>query len=396
MNKTTVESVQALASLRVNPLFQQLAEEELERILALAEVVEAEAGTVFIREGDTDKALYLIEQGQVDIVKENAETGERYKLVTLGAGNCIGETSVLEGDTRRTATVVTVTRATLIRIDFDRIAADPAYDAIRLKLVSHVARSLSGKLSSTNDITAAAIKRELEISKARIAMGLFTVNLLFMLGIYTLALQSLNSLVVNFGSNLISIAILALMATVMFVMIRRSGYPLRTFGLTLKNGMKVTRQAVLLTIPLLAGIALLKGGVLYLHPEIDDRVFGILSLFEGGRLDLTFVLYGVAYALFCPVQEFISRSGIQSALQNFLPESRSRVWVAIILSNLMFSTAHSHVNLTFAMLTFFPGLFWGWMYARQHSLLGASVSHMLVGVWIFFIVGIDKIWVALF
>jgi len=396
VNKTTVESVQALASLRVNPLFQQLAEEELERILALAEVVEAEAGTVFIREGDTDKALYLIEQGQVDIVKENAETGERYKLVTLGAGNCIGETSVLEGDTRRTATVVTVTRATLIRIDFDRIAADPAYDAIRLKLVSHVARSLSGKLSSTNDITAAAIKRELEISKARIAMGLFTVNLLFMLGIYTLALQSLNSLVVNFGSNLISIAILALMATVMFVMIRRSGYPLRTFGLTLKNGMKVTRQAVLLTIPLLAGIALLKGGVLYLHPEIDDRVFGILSLFEGGRLDLTFVLYGVAYALFCPVQEFISRSGIQSALQNFLPESRSRVWVAIILSNLMFSTAHSHVNLTFAMLTFFPGLFWGWMYARQHSLLGASVSHMLVGVWIFFIVGIDKIWVALF
>ena len=396
MNTTTVESVQALASLRVNPLFQQLAEEELERILALAEVVEAEAGTAFIREGDTDKALYLIEQGQVDIVKENAETGERYKLVTLGAGNCIGETSVLEGDTRRTATVVTVTRATLIRIDFDRIAADPAYDAIRLKLISHVAKSLSGKLSSTNDITAAAIKRELEISKARIAMGLFTVNLLFMLGIYTLALQSLNSLVVNFGSNLISIAILALMATVMFVMIRRSGYPLRTFGLTLKNGMKVTRQAVLLTIPLLAGIALLKGVVLYLHPEIDDRVFGILSLFEGGRLDLTFVLYGVAYALFCPVQEFISRSGIQSALQNFLPESRSRVWIAIILSNLMFSTAHSHVNLTFAMLTFFPGLFWGWMYARQHSLLGASVSHMLVGVWIFFIVGIDKIWVALF
>jgi len=396
VNTTTVESVQALASLRVNPLFQQLAEEELERILALAEVVEAEAGTAFIREGDTDKALYLIEQGQVDIVKENAETGERYKLVTLGAGNCIGETSVLEGDTRRTATVVTVTRATLIRIDFDRIAADPAYDAIRLKLISHVAKSLSGKLSSTNDITAAAIKRELEISKARIAMGLFTVNLLFMLGIYTLALQSLNSLVVNFGSNLISIAILALMATVMFVMIRRSGYPLRTFGLTLKNGMKVTRQAVLLTIPLLAGIALLKGVVLYLHPEIDDRVFGILSLFEGGRLDLTFVLYGVAYALFCPVQEFISRSGIQSALQNFLPESRSRVWIAIILSNLMFSTAHSHVNLTFAMLTFFPGLFWGWMYARQHSLLGASVSHMLVGVWIFFIVGIDKIWVALF
>jgi membrane protease YdiL (CAAX protease family) len=136
--------------------------------------------------------------------------------------------------------------------------------------------------------------------------------------------------------------------------------------------------------------------VLYTHPEIDDHVFSILSLFEGERVDITFYLYGLAYALFCPVQEFISRSGIQSALQNFLPDSKSRVWIAIILSNLMFSTAHSHVNLTFALLTFFPGLYWGWMYARQRSLLGVSLSHVMVGVWIFFIVGIDQIWNALF
>jgi len=182
----------------------------------------------------------------------------------------------------------------------------------------------------------------------------------------------------------------------MFVMIKKSGYPLKTFGLTLDNWKKVVRDSFLMTLPLLAGIALLKAYVLYMNPDIDDRVFSILDVFEGERVDLTFYLYGAAYALFCPVQEFISRSGIQSALQNFLPASKSRVWIAIILSNLMFSTAHSHLNLTFALLTFFPGLFWGWMYARQGSLLGASVSHIMVGLWIFFIVGIDGIWNALF
>jgi len=382
--------------LQDNALFQYATEEEMDLVLSVAETLELDAGATFIREGDVDKALYVIERGSVEIVKTNSASGETYRIVSLGAGAVVGETSILEGDVRRMATVRTAERTRLVKIDFDRLAGRPEAGALHRKLLSNIARGLTGKLGATNEIAVGAMEKELETSKARIAMGLFTVNLLFMLGIYTLALKSLNTLVINFGSNLISIAILALMATVMFVMIKKSGYPLKTFGLTTHNWKKVVRDSFLLTLPLLLGIALLKAYVLYTNPHIDDRVFGVLSLFEGERVDPTFYLYGLAYALFCPVQEFISRSGIQSALQNFLPDTKSRTWIAIILSNLMFSTAHSHVNLTFALLTFFPGLYWGWMYSRQRSLLGASVSHIMVGVWIFFIVGIDQIWNALF
>jgi len=391
---TTSEQVQAF--IRTNPLFQYVTEEEMARIAAVAESIELDASTTFIREGDADKTLYLVERGRIEIVKVNAATGETHTLVSLGEGACVGETSILEGDVKRTATVRTVEKSKLVKIDFERVSGKQEYDSVYIKLLSNIARALSGKLGATNEIAVASMAKELETSKARIAMGLFTVNLLFMLGIYTLALKGLNAAVVAFGSNLISIGILALMSSVMFVMIKKSGYPLKTFGLTLDNWKKVVRDSFLMTLPLLAGIALLKAYVLYMNPDIDDRVFSILDVFEGERVDLTFYLYGAAYALFCPVQEFISRSGIQSALQNFLPASKSRVWIAIILSNLMFSTAHSHLNLTFALLTFFPGLFWGWMYARQGSLLGASVSHIMVGLWIFFIVGIDGIWNALF
>ena len=385
-----------ITMLQDNALFQYATEEEMDLVLSVAETLELDAGATFIREGDVDKALYVIERGSVEIVKTNSASGETYRIVSLGAGAVVGETSILEGDVRRMATVRTAERTRLVKIDFDRLAGRPEAGALHRKLLSNIARGLTGKLGATNEIAVGAMEKELETSKARIAMGLFTVNLLFMLGIYTLALKSLNTLVINFGSNLISIAILALMATVMFVMIKKSGYPLKTFGLTTHNWKKVVRDSFLLTLPLLLGIALLKAYVLYTNPHIDDRVFGVLSLFEGERVDPTFYLYGLAYALFCPVQEFISRSGIQSALQNFLPDTKSRTWIAIILSNLMFSTAHSHVNLTFALLTFFPGLYWGWMYSRQRSLLGASVSHIMVGVWIFFIVGIDQIWNALF
>lgn len=393
---TTIGLDRLHASIQSNPFFQSMTEDEIAGIAEISEVAELSAGTVFIREGDTDKALYLVERGSVEVVKTEPGTGNWLVLATLGAGTCIGEASILEGNVARTATVRTADPSALIRIDPERMIGDRAFDSVRIKLLNHVAASLTGKLDATNNMTVAAMKNELETNKARIAMGLFTVNLLFMLGIYTLALKSLNTLVINFGSNLISIAILALMSAVMFIMIKKSGYPMKTFGLTLEDWRGVLWRSFLMTLPLLAVIALLKGVVLYMHPEIDDQVFSIVPIIEGRKVDSTFYIYGLAYALFCPVQEFISRSGIQSSLQNFLPPTRSRTWIAIVLSNLMFSTAHSHLNLTFALLTFFPGLYWGWMYARQRSLLGASVSHVMVGVWIFFIVGIEGIWNALF
>jgi membrane protease YdiL (CAAX protease family) len=35
-----------------------------------------------------------------------------------------------------------------------------------------------------------------------------------------------------------------------------------------------------------------------------------------------------------------------------------------------------------------PGLFWGWMFARQRSIVGVTVSHIVVGLWANFLVGV--------
>ena len=39
------------------------------------------------------------------------------------------------------------------------------------------------------------------------------------------------------------------------------------------------------------------------------------------------------------------------------------------------------------MVVFVTGLFWGWLYSRQHSLVGVSVSHLLLGLTALEIVG---------
>ena len=56
--------------------------------------------------------------------------------------------------------------------------------------------------------------------------------------------------------------------------------------------------------------------------------------------------------------------------------------LAIVLSNVVFSVTHLHLGWICALSSFIPGLFWGWMYYRQRSLVGVSISHVLIGVWL--------------
>jgi hypothetical protein len=63
---------------------------------------------------------------------------------------------------------------------------------------------------------------------------------------------------------------------------------------------------------------------------------------------------------------------------------------SIVLSNILFAGGHSHISFGFALSVFVPGIFWGWLFAKQNSLIGVSVSHVLIGVWGAFIVGIEN------
>ena len=79
---------------------------------------------------------------------------------------------------------------------------------------------------------------------------------------------------------------------------------------------------------------------------------------------------------------------IAASLQRLLEGAEHpRTWLAIWLANLSFAMTHAHLALYFIPVVIIPGLFWGWLYARQRSLVGVSVSHVLVGVWGIFIVG---------
>ena len=107
-------------------------------------LVEFEAGDVIFSQGEPGDDMYIVHEGQVEIVPEG-ESGE--KIATLEKGDFFGEMSLLE-ELPRLASARALTRTKLVRIDaaaFDKILRKDPEIAIR------VMRKLSKRLRETDE-----------------------------------------------------------------------------------------------------------------------------------------------------------------------------------------------------------------------------------------------------
>jgi CRP-like cAMP-binding protein len=106
---------------------------------ALTELVEhLEAGEFVFRAGEKGESMYIIQEGEVEILLETG--GQEQRLALLSEGDFFGEMAVLE-ELPRTASARTLTPCTLLRIDratFDQlIRQDPEIAVRLLRKLSH-------------------------------------------------------------------------------------------------------------------------------------------------------------------------------------------------------------------------------------------------------------------
>src|SRR5512145_3327225 len=83
--------------------FFDLPEEELDRILAQLEVVDLESGEILFREGDPGEHMYVVVNGELEILKAT-NTDNELILNRIPPGQYIGEMSIVTG-APRTASV---------------------------------------------------------------------------------------------------------------------------------------------------------------------------------------------------------------------------------------------------------------------------------------------------
>jgi NTE family protein len=122
-------------------LLQEAGESALRRLLAEADWFGLPGGTQLPRDGENDRAVFLVVTGSLGVFVENEE-GMRRLVATIPAGETVGEMSLLTGEPH-SATLVALRDTELLRIGpkaFDRLLT--RYPRVMLNLLKLVVRRL--------------------------------------------------------------------------------------------------------------------------------------------------------------------------------------------------------------------------------------------------------------
>jgi hypothetical protein len=412
-------SLESMKLFQKSRFFRGLTERQLKELVPLVREIAVNEGDYIVHEGDLANDLFLIMDGEVDVIKKEALSDHRHKITKLLAEDVFGEMALIDqGVHSSTVRAVKVTKllalsvsqartlssektlySNLVKklqeliIEVETISKEqPTYS----KLSSNLASELSLRLRRANEVTVESLRGQLSEAKARVALGSFMINVLTMLILYVFSLKAITT----FGEKgvstaMISMPLILLFAGGLYFMMKKHGYPMSFYGITLKNWKRDVIEGVLLSIPLILCCIIIKWFLTTFIPAFNGiPLFHFTAGINPGYIEkvpmIVMLLLPVVYLLLTPLQELISRGALQSSLEEFLV-GPNKTWWAIILSNFLFSVTHLHVSFGMAMAVLIPGFAWGWLYSRQRSLVGVSISHMIVGGFAFYVLGVQGV-----
>ncbi len=365
-----------------NRLLKKLSSEQLTELSSHLQSHTFLQDELIIREGEEGESLFMIESGKVEIYKDGVVLAEK------GAGEHFGAMALL-GENKRSANVRALSDTVVKSLKGESLKklSDEATKSVFFKVLLNHIEEQQATLQNMNLATIKETKAKLKEAKKRISFSqffLFTLGIMllymFVLGIFLEWKEELHQMIylaIVLPISVLSIGGLCLMYA------KKSAYPLRFFGLSLENWKGHLWESFLWTLPVLVLITATKWVYIHFISEVQGQaLMDYNSIFRYG-VGWSVVSYTV-YAAFCPIQEFMARGVYQSGLKELFSGSHA-TWYAILLSNLLFSSSHLLFNLYFSIVVFIPGLFWGYLYARQKTLVGVSFSHIIVGLYASFL-----------
>jgi hypothetical protein len=349
-------------------------------------------GEWLFRECEPADSLWIVARGRVDVFRrepdESNPEGER--LWRLEAGAVVGEEALLDRGSRESgaraageALVIEVPLALLQPLL-------PAAGSPEARVGQAIAAEIVRKLQATHQREMDQLRRQLEESRSHSAVGRLHARLLVATAIYLFVLGPLGPLARTDLSPLVvgGLALL-LFAAALFGIVRGGPYRLEDHGITLERWPSVLAGALGWSV--VAG-GLLVGLKLLARAAIPGAAGApILDLARAIPLGPGPVVLLVALTvLVVPAQELIAHGVVQTALEKILPGKHPGA-VAVGLAAVLFSLTCLPWSAQAAAVMFPLGLFWGWLYARQRSLLGVCVSRLLLGNFALLLVGVEHL-----
>ena len=333
----------------------------------------------------------LCNRGQAFLSNSMAdyETGQRGKHEVFGA------ISFLDGNPFSSSFIAKTPLAVAV-LDFSE-ELSPDSRKLRADVIAQLRAELTSELRTSISHRVGSLQQEAEFARYKHAVGRIVVTTLSLLSAYTLLLsilpQFMVALTVNFA---ISPFIIVMFAAVMGPVILYSGFPRSFFGLQTSNWKSALAFSVVASLAFIGVGAGLKLILIHTTETFAGlSLFGVADVRENMHQVMMSPLYWIAvglYLLLTPIQEFVARCCLQAPLYAFLngPKVWRHIW-SILVSNLVFAAAHSHISFTFAVAAFIPGLFWGWIFARTNSLIATAASHFMIGGSGIFLFGIEEV-----
>ena len=340
------------------------------------------AGEVLVKEGEEARYLFFLCEGELEELKQDV-VSQREHRIDCHQGGWLGELALLDGG-RRVGTLRAVSMLRLVQIDWAGLRA--CDDASSREVYRRLLEVVTGVLVRRAREYAAD---GLAHAKHSVAAGNFLLHVLVLVCCYSFLLSGLPRISrwVAASTSYVSIPVQLMFFAGGLRFMRRSGYPLSRYGLSFKHLGWSLVEAVVFTLPMLVLFTGMKWLVLWgqnLSGTMPLVAFpDVVARFQEPRVQFLFSVY----ALTCLVQEFIVRGALQSGLKMFLTGPKAK-WGSILVAALLFSMTHLHMSFLFASLAFLPGVFWGWLFERRPNLAGVTLSHCLVGGYVFFVLGV--------
>lgn len=377
--------------LRDHPIFCSLDEEQIRSLSKKILHKKFAIGDILIEQGSKQNDLLIIESGSVEIIKVEPHSKQSHRITIVNAGETIGDLSFIDRKPRSASVrALEPTHVFVVPGDsFRSIATKDVYVSI--------CENLAERLRHTDEITVKSLQTELEKTQKIADAGRFVTYILLMLAGYILTTSFLRELVVNIETSMFaSLPLIAILGILMFILIKHSKYPYENYGLTFKGSRRALREAIfysLIFCILLIPVKIVFSDIFY--PELNLPVFDWTASLpvvkkDGGAYFQWLGLGLIIYGFFVPLQEFIARGVVQSSLQQLFLEKQNP-WIANIIASALFAALHLHISPKLAMIIFFPSLLWGWLYFRSGTLVAPIVSHLIIGWWSIYVLGIERI-----
>ncbi len=368
------------AFLKRNPISENFSDKEISLLSSFMKEISFTPGNYLMHEGEKGDTFFLIVEGEVEVLKQAKETKEFHRIALLAPGTWVGEMALFT-NLPRSATIRVVKPSVCCRFSIAELNARSEKNAdclaLKTKLLKNFSEQIDARLRETNEKMAHSLAAEVESSRKRIQVGHFLIAFSVAIYFYALTLKGMSLVIKNvFAMRVFTDLLILLFGVGVIIAIKRSSYPWSFYGFSLRNWKKYAWESIYWSIPVLLLLFLVKWVIIHTSDAFQNEPLIDLT----GRPMPTMILGGLLYLLLVPFQELISRGGIQSCFQNFF-SSKHRKLYANIITNLYFSVFHLHQSYILAFSVFLLGLFWGWLYARQGTLVGPCISHGLIGIW---------------